>query len=113
MINNLSEEEVRNLASALFHGDIFTDRQCKTPDEVMSVFVALALSDKALLKDINDDKPGMIYEYVSEACPMSVNGLPMFLSCHFLSQDDTQRILDLAQKLAQAEKRILYPVEAT
>ena len=111
MIDNLSEEDVRNLALALFHGEIFTDRHCKTPDEVLSVFAVLALADEALLKDIGEDKPGMVYEYLEKACPLSVNGLPVFLSCNFLSQDDTRQVHSLLRRLSQAEERILFEAE--
>lgn len=38
---------------------------------------------------------GMVYEYMSEASPMGINGQPCFMSCKFLSTEDTVRFWEL------------------
>ncbi len=32
---------------------------------------------------------GLVYEYLSESSPTSINGLPVFMSCKFLNHVDT------------------------
>ena len=41
-------------------------------------------------------KVGMVYEYLDSKnmSPMSVNGLPCFFSCRFLSKEDTDKMLE-------------------
>ena len=37
---------------------------------------------------------GLIYEYLSEAGPMSVNGKPTFFSLKYLNKEDTEKMID-------------------
>jgi len=41
---------------------------------------------------------GMVYEENSKAGPRSINGYPIFMSCHILSIDDTKRFVEMYQK---------------
>ena len=41
---------------------------------------------------------GMLYEEYSKAGPMSMNGLPMFLSCKIVSVEDTKRFIEKYQR---------------
>jgi hypothetical protein len=40
----------------------------------------------------------MIYEYLSEASPRSINGFPMFTSLRILSKEETNKMLEYYKK---------------
>jgi hypothetical protein len=41
---------------------------------------------------------GLIYEYISNAGPMGINGKPIFMSCRFLTKEDTTKMFEYFDK---------------
>jgi len=106
-MKNISPDEVKRIAVDLFHGRIFTDRQIANPSDAQMVFMPLALMKPRQLKKLRSDPPGMIFEYLDKAGPRSINGMPMFPSCQMLSLEDAKTVLELYNKLKDAEKAAL------
>jgi hypothetical protein len=67
-------------------------------DMLGSVFMPL-LFGAEIPKDAS-----LVYEYVSEAGPRSVDGMPMFMSCRFLKKPEAERLLHLLQILEEKDK---------
>jgi hypothetical protein len=67
----MTEEEIKKLAKDIYTGLVFTDRHIQVAS------------------------PGMIYEYMDKAGPMSINGMPMFCSFRFISQEDAKKVSQL------------------
>lgn len=81
------------------HGNlIFTDRHCH-PKDIMSTFMIFALMDPK--KMYIPDSIGMIYEYMSQAGPMSVNGNPTFFSARLINKEDTVFIWNKVKQIEQ------------
>jgi len=100
----LSEEELREIAEGIYHGRIFCDRQVHTPQEIPMVFMPLALMDdkgraSMILQDAN-----FVYEYVEKAGPRSINGMPCFFSMRFLTTDQAKKVLDCHHEMVEARK---------
>ena len=106
-MENRSEEEIKQIALDLYHGKIFTDRHCQSPEEVSSSFLVLAFMEPADVKKLQNDPPGMIFEYLHKAGPRAINGKPGFLSCEMLSPDDTKKVFAIYDKLKEAEKSVI------
>lgn len=66
------------------------------------VFLPLALIGKELSDELNENPPGMIYEYIDKAGPRAVNGMPMFMSLKMVSIDDAKKIFDFYHKIKEA-----------
>jgi hypothetical protein len=82
------EERLRRFVLDYCDGRIFTDRQCATLNEVRMCFMPLALAEPGQLpKDI-----ALVYEHISQAGPMAINGLPIFFSMRFLTQAELDRV---------------------
>jgi hypothetical protein len=80
-----TEQELRKIAKDLYDGKIFTSND---PNVIqMSFMVLLFASEEQIPKDI-----GLIYEYMSEAAPRSINGNPMFFSARFLNNEETDKV---------------------
>ena len=90
----LSEDAVKNLAERILKNEIFTDHQVRDQDLVPSIFMPLAFmgDDPEMCGALKKNPPGMIYAEMKDAAPRSINGYPMFFSCSFLSQEDTERV---------------------
>jgi len=54
------------------------------------------------LEELIENPPGIIYEYISEAGQMCVNGMPIFFSCKMISSEDAKRVLDYYFKITKA-----------
>jgi hypothetical protein len=63
----------------------------KTEDETLSEFY---------------DSIGMVYEYLSEASPTSVNGQPCFFSCKFLNKEETKRFFVFYEKYMKLKEEM-------
>lgn len=63
------------------------------------VFVPLAMG-----AELPDDA-GNIYQYLDQAAPMSVNGLPMFFGFRVLTRDDNERLQPLVDEYQQMRAR--------
>lgn len=92
-IPSKSDSELRQIARDYVERRIFTDRNCPG-DLLTSVFMVAALGGLAeqiqFLKDNpeSDARLGLIYEYLEDAGPRSVNGYPMFMSLKILNAKD-------------------------
>lgn len=91
----LTEEEVKRLAEDIYRGLVFTTMHIQNPDDVVRIFMPLMLLDDDQRKAINDYNPGMIYEYMDNACPISINGMPTFASFRFINQEDAKRVNEM------------------
>ncbi len=57
-------------------------------DERAKYFKDLGKTEEEAKKEFVESI-GMIYEYNSKSSPMAINGYPSFMSCKFMSKDDT------------------------
>ncbi len=108
-MENKTPEELKQIAVDLFHGKIYTDRHIPKNElnGMLTVFRPLGFMKPEALKKMQDAMPGMIYEYLDKAAPRCINGMPSFLSCQMLSQDDTKTVLEMNKKLEEAQKEAL------
>lgn len=88
----MTDEDIKKLADDIYKGLVFTDRHIQNPDDVPRVFIPLVLLKKEQIEELNVRSIGMIYEYIDKAGPMSINGMPMFLSLRMLSQEDAKKV---------------------
>jgi hypothetical protein len=98
----MTNDEIKKLAEDMYKGLIFTDRHMSNREELQMVFIPLALADKWLIEELIENPPGMIYEYLDEASPREVNGMPMFFSFKMASIDDTKKVFEHYHKIKEA-----------
>jgi hypothetical protein len=96
-----SDEELKKIALDLFNGDIFSDRQCQTPEDVKSSFMVLMFMDEENQRLWEEMEVDFIYEYMKEASPMGVNGRPMFMSCRALRKPETKKMFEFYNKIKE------------
>lgn len=101
----LSDAQVYNLArdivtNLVYWPDFQTDWR-----EIQMTFMVLALCPL----DSIPSNAGAVYEYYTEAGPMSVNGRPTFFSCRFMPKESLPALQDEVERLSKA----LAPPEDT
>lgn len=95
-----SDKNIKELALGLMSGAVFCDRMLDRPRDMSLVFMPLAFMDKPAIDDLikllepkEEGGPhGMIYEWIGEAGPRSINGLPVFTSLQILNGEDVARV---------------------
>ncbi len=126
-----SDDYLKKIAIDIYNNEIFCDRHISQSNLVASVFMPLIFmaphskkSDSTsenrdsiiydlLEKEIEEKyykefipKIGLIYEYLSERMSQSINGLPIFFSCRFLSQGDTKKMFEFYEKYKELRESI-------
>ena len=93
-----SEVDLKKIAMDIVDGHIFTDRSVDAGDGniLASIFMPIALGAFAEESKEYLEQIGMIYEYMSEAGPRSINSYPMFMSFAMLSKPQTKQVADFA-----------------
>ena len=100
-----TDEEIKTLADDLIAGRIFTDRhipESEMPQGLGMVFLTVALAGKETIEAWMKAKVTLFYEYLNQAGPRSVNGMPIFMSHRVLNVDDAARLFDLYHKMKAA-----------
>ena len=109
----LPEEEVKQLAiditenriwTSAFHGEQADDSFMVLKMWIGSVQSETDATSEQLLEHIN--KWGMIYEYMKEAGPMSVNGRPVFMSHRILPRENMESLISYLRKLEDAKENL-------
>lgn len=100
----MDDKELLALAEDMINGKVFGDWMLPKEDTgvVFSVFMGLILLDDKMRQKLIDAKVVAMYEHFSEAGSMCVNGLPTFLSCHFITEPDMKRLKPMVEKLKDA-----------
>lgn len=103
-------DELKQIAKAIFHNEVFTDLHIENNDQglLFHVFMPLALLSKKTINQLKADPPGMIFEYFNKAIKkFSINGYPCFTSCQLISVGDAKIVLEILQQLESAEIQAL------
>lgn len=103
---SMTDEQIKELALALFKGSVFTDRHIDNQEDISRVFMPLVFIKQETIDEWKVNPPGMLYEYISEASPRSINGMPMFFSVRIVSVPDTKKVLEVYNKIKGAVDNI-------
>ncbi len=103
----MSDDEVAKVAIGLVNGAIFTSDMVPVQSDIQHVFMFLALMGEEHFAALKEDGIAMVYEELSKAGSMSVNGMPCFLSMHVTNEEDRTRIYTAARAIKAAQDAAL------
>lgn len=93
-IPNMSDEELKKFVVDYLGGRIFTSADIH-PGELSNVlgmiFMPISLGALSDLTEENRKSIGLLWEYLSKAGPMGINGYPIFTSVHLMRTEDWER----------------------
>ena len=99
----MDSKEIRQLAKDVCEGKVFGTWNISEGEtnNIPLVFIPIALMEKGSIPE----GAVHVYEYFDKAGPRSINGMPIFFSCHFLFKEDAELLLKLirAYQKKQAE----------
>ncbi len=97
----LTDEEVKTLARQMLDGSVFTSLQVDSR-EWPSVWMPLGLMDRTQALRMQRDRIVMLYEHMSQASPIAVNGHPTFFSVKMVNEADAERVLREFNRMQEA-----------
>lgn len=98
MLPQRTPEEIESLAKSLYKNEIFTDQHVRNQD-LGCVFMVLSLGAFKNFTEEEVSDIGLIYEYLHQAGPMSVNGYPTFFSLNLLSRNDAKLVFERYEEI--------------
>lgn len=102
----MTDDELKQIAVDLHGGKIWSDLHCKSLEDLKMSFLIVGLMGPEDLKKMQEEDVDFIYEYLSEAGPRSVNGMPIFFSMRTLTKPDAEKMLGYYAKLKDAIKAL-------
>ena len=106
MYKPMTDQEVKLLADDMYKGLVFTNRHIQAKEDIQRVFMPLVLMGKELSDGLQENPPGMIYEYMDKAGPMAINGMPTFASFKMISMDDMKRVIICYKAIKDAVENV-------
>lgn len=105
----MTPEELRGLAVDVVDGRVFTSDQVET-EMLRSVFMAVHFMNQETIdkwENEPENAPALLYEYISEAGPMAINGYPVFTSFRILLAADTALFRKYVQEYLAMRKQFV------
>ena len=111
-----SDDALKQIARDLVAGYIFTDRDIPRArnltndteravereilaEQLSMVFLPLAWAEQETLDTIKAAKPALFFEYLDKALPRGVNGMPMFASVRYITEEEMPTLARYLQAL--------------
>jgi hypothetical protein len=98
-----ADAELRKLALDIMSGLVFGSWNLINQKDMPLVFMSLIFASK---NQVPQDV-GAVYEYYSEAGPRSINGYPIFTSCYFLTEAETDIVQLYCNELKKERNKFL------
>lgn len=76
----MKKEQLKLLAADIVEGRVFTDRDVPDVGLLKVVFMPLMFMNEEQKEAFVKNPPALIYEYISQAGPIVINGCPIFTS---------------------------------
>ncbi len=103
----LSNDKLREFVLAFVDGRIFTDKHVHNPKRDLGmVFMPIALGAFSGWTEDQLNNVGCIYEYIDQAGPRSINGMPVFFSFRILSAEQWDQAREAIVKEQARRKKI-------
>jgi len=92
-LQRLTDDELRTFVSDFASQQIFSSAHLSESDvnKLKMIFMPLAFGAFEGYTDDDLKDVGLIYEYLDQQGPHSINGYPMFWSCRIMHKDDWER----------------------
>ena len=104
MAEDATTPNLRELALDIVEGKVFGSWQLRNPEKELSmVFMVLFFAKK---EDLPSDI-GAVYEYIDRASKQSINGMPIFYSCRFLTMQQYKDVCDYVKEAQEHRKSFL------
>jgi len=100
-----SDDKLKEIAEDIFKERIFTSLNLNA-DQVGMCFVAVHFLDNKIRRSMKRRKVTVLFEYMDQAGPMSVNGLPCFFSFRTLTDVEAKKVQDYYLQMKNAVGQI-------
>jgi len=111
-IKSQPDDKLKQVAKDIYNSLVFTDRHCREHEISQRFMVLMFMGPQAPKKPGHQwyeveckyyheeqvTSIGMIYEYLSEASPMGLNGGPIFMSLRMLNKEDSKKVWEYYEK---------------
>jgi len=101
-----TDSEIKEVANGIYKRSIFPSIFIENAKDISSVFMVLMLMDDKQSEEFKKINVGMVYEYMSEALPRCINGMPIFMSMKILDKKDAKRVMDKYFEIKEVMEKV-------
>jgi hypothetical protein len=114
-IKSIDKGILNGLVRDFHYGLIFSDAHLKASEKklVSIIFTPLLTLGAEMLEGLNENPPGLYYEYLADAGGIQINGLPIFDSVRMMNKKDAKYLLKKVRLLERAEASIVGRITPT
>ena len=102
----MDDEDLKQFVRDWLASGVWSDRHCRSED-LMTSFMILALMPPPPPDFV--EQVGLVWERMSAAGPMAVNGMPMFFSVRFMHKADWERVRPVIEQEEKRRDEIALP----
>jgi hypothetical protein len=99
-----SDEELETLAWDIVGGKVFGSWDVPEGESPQMCFLPMMLMSRKQIDEMKRHDIAQWYEYLSQAGPRGVNGMPMFMSVKLLNRQDTAKLAVRVGELVRLRK---------
>lgn len=99
-IVDMAENKLRQLAIDIHEGRVFGSWNLHDNSLIPMIFMPLSFASPP-------SNAAIVYEYMSEAGTMGINGYPSFFSCKFATASDAEKLMQLLRQLEESRDSFL------
>jgi hypothetical protein len=100
------DDELKKIAMGLLAGTLFSSDSIREHGNIGLVFMTLAMASPSLLHYAKLHNITFVYEWLSEAGPRSINGMPSFFSHKWLTNEQHKQMYEILDKITLALKAV-------
>ena len=101
-----TDSEIKEIAKGIYTRSIFSSVHIRDAKDIRIVFIVLTFMDSEHSEELKKIDIGMVYEYMSEALPRCINGMPMFMSARMLDMGDAKKVMEKYREIKEAMEKI-------
>lgn len=104
----MTDDELKRLALDIVDGKVFGSWMTPDPNEGLIPFrIVTMMMDKEHLEALKQRQVIGLYEYLSEAGPMSVNGMPSFMSVRMIHKGEVDKLNEFINQARRMREQFL------
>jgi hypothetical protein len=102
-----TDAELKKLVIDAVEGKLFGSWMLDANADPLQTFIVLGFMGQDDINNLAERGAFHFFEYTERAMPLGVNGLPMFMSCHYITRDEWPKFCEFHNQVIDMRRSFL------